>query len=185
MRTSLTLLLLLSLAGGEAHAGGWTQFLDKNGVRGYTRTVPGSNLVDVRSTIVVPAKIEIVGAVLRDVEGLKRSGSSCIEVRIIEKRDRNHYTFYVAYDFPWPVSDRDAVVKVTTRYDLNKARVDMLISDEEMAARRAAYKPPVFDNHTPWQEIYRNDVGQLETGGVLESAVKYQRVRNKTPRHSH
>ena len=69
--------------------------------------------------------------------------------------------------------------------DLNKARVDMLISDEEMAARRAAYKPPVFDNHTPWQEIYRNDVGQLETGGVLESAVKYQRVRNKTPRHSH
>ncbi len=69
--------------------------------------------------------------------------------------------------------------------DLNKARVDMLISDEEMAARRAAYEPPVFDNHTPWQEIYRNDVGQLETGGVLESAVKYQRVRNKTPRHSH
>lgn len=69
--------------------------------------------------------------------------------------------------------------------DLNKARVDMLISDEEMAKRRAAYKPPVFDNHTPWQEIYRNDVGQLETGGVLESAVKYQRVRNKTPRHSH
>jgi dihydroxy-acid dehydratase len=69
--------------------------------------------------------------------------------------------------------------------DLNKARVDMLISDEEMAARRAAYEPPVFDNHTPWQEIYRSDVGQLETGGVLESAVKYQRVRNKTPRHSH
>lgn len=71
------------------------------------------------------------------------------------------------------------------RIDLNKARVDMLISDEEIARRRAAYKPPVFDNHTPWQEIYRNDVGQLETGGVLESAVKYQRVRNKTPRHSH
>ena len=69
--------------------------------------------------------------------------------------------------------------------DLDKARVDMLISDEEMAKRRAAYKPPVFDNHTPWQEIYRSDVGQLETGGVLESAVKYQRVRNKTPRHSH
>jgi dihydroxy-acid dehydratase len=69
--------------------------------------------------------------------------------------------------------------------DLNKARVDMLISDEEMAKRRAAYVPPVFDNHTPWQEIYRNDVGQLETGGVLESAVKYRQVKNKIPRHSH
>ncbi len=71
------------------------------------------------------------------------------------------------------------------RIDLNAARVDMLISDEEIARRRAAYVQPEFDNHTPWQEIYRRDVGQLETGGVLESAVKYQRVRNKTPRHSH
>ena len=71
------------------------------------------------------------------------------------------------------------------RIDLNEARVDMLISDEEIARRRAALPPVEFDNHTPWQEIYRNDVGQLETGGVLESAVKYQRVRNKTPRHSH
>jgi dihydroxy-acid dehydratase len=71
------------------------------------------------------------------------------------------------------------------RIDLNKARVDMLISEEEIARRRAALPPVVFDNHTPWQEIYRRDVGQLETGGVLESAVKYQRVRNKTPRHSH
>jgi dihydroxy-acid dehydratase len=69
--------------------------------------------------------------------------------------------------------------------DLNKARVDMLVSDEEMAARRAAYVPPEFDNHTPWEEVYRSDVGQLETGGVLESAVKYQKVKNKIPRHSH
>ncbi len=71
------------------------------------------------------------------------------------------------------------------RIDLNKGRVDMLISDEEMARRRADYVPPVFDNHTPWQEIYRNDVGQLESGGVLESAVKYRQVKNKIPRHSH
>ncbi|MGH1560477.1 hypothetical protein ACRAWD_28045 [Caulobacter segnis] len=27
---------------------------------------------------------------------------------------------------------------------------------------------------TPWQEIYRAHTGQLETGGVLEFAVKYQ-----------
>ncbi len=69
--------------------------------------------------------------------------------------------------------------------DLNKARVDMLVSEEELAGRRAAYEPPAFDNQTPWQEIYRGHVGQLETGGVLESAVKYQRVRKVIPRHSH
>jgi len=69
--------------------------------------------------------------------------------------------------------------------DLNQARVDMLVSDEELTARRAAYRPPEFDNHTPWQEIYRANVGQLETGGVLENAVKYRKVKEKLPRHSH
>lgn len=71
------------------------------------------------------------------------------------------------------------------RIDLNAARVDMLISDAEIARRRAAMPPVEFDHQTPWQEIYRRDVGQLESGAVLESAVKYQRVRNKIPRHSH
>jgi len=71
------------------------------------------------------------------------------------------------------------------RIDLNAARVDMLVSDDELIRRQQAYAPQPFDNQTPWQEIYRKNVGQLETGGVLESAVKYQRVRNKIPRHSH
>ena len=71
------------------------------------------------------------------------------------------------------------------RIDLNAARVDMLVSDEELVRRQQAYAPEPLENHTPWQEIYRRDVGQLETGGVLESAVKYQRVRTKIPRHSH
>lgn len=71
------------------------------------------------------------------------------------------------------------------RIDLNAARVDMLISDAEIARRRAAMPPVEFDHQTPWQEIYRRDVGQLESGAVLEPAVKYQRLRNKIPRHSH
>jgi hypothetical protein len=176
-RLAVTSLLLLSLAGGEAHAGGWTQFLDKDGVRGYTRTVAGSNLVDVRSTIVVPAKIEIVGAVLRDVEGLKRAGSSCIEARIIEKRDRNHYTFYVAYDFPWPVSDRDAVVKVTTRYDLNKARViaDLrAIRHPKVPPREGRVRITKMTSQFVVEYISRNKTGVVYTsradpGGSLPS----------------
>jgi hypothetical protein len=120
MRSLLAALLLLA---GPAFAGEWEQFLDEDGVRGYTRTVAGSKLVEVRSTIVVPARIEVVGAVLRDVEGLARPGQSCTAARYVEKLDRNRYTFYVAYDFPWPASDRDAVIRVVTRYDLDRGRV--------------------------------------------------------------
>ncbi|NKC14665.1 MAG: dihydroxy-acid dehydratase [Gammaproteobacteria bacterium] len=71
------------------------------------------------------------------------------------------------------------------RVDLNQCAINMLISDEELAARRAAYRPPALPNHTPWQEIYRSTVSQLDSGGVIELATKYQDVRQHIPRHSH
>jgi dihydroxy-acid dehydratase len=61
----------------------------------------------------------------------------------------------------------------------------MLVDDDELAARRAAWQPPELPNQTPWQELYRATVGQLATGACLEKAVKYQKVRRNTPRHSH
>jgi dihydroxy-acid dehydratase len=73
------------------------------------------------------------------------------------------------------------------RVDLRKARVDVLISDEEIAARRKELRPPALKNQTPWQEIYRSTVGQLDTGGCMEMALAYQDLVHLRglPRHSH
>jgi dihydroxy-acid dehydratase len=76
------------------------------------------------------------------------------------------------------------------RIDLNKGTADILISDAELTARRAAlqknggYRYPA--SQTPWQEIQRAMVDQLAEGMVLEPAVKYQRVAQKfIPRDNH
>jgi dihydroxy-acid dehydratase len=73
------------------------------------------------------------------------------------------------------------------RVDLNKARVDVKLSAEEIASRRRAFKPRVLENQTPWQEIYRTTVGQLDSGGCMELAIKYQDIVHEkgAPRHSH
>jgi dihydroxy-acid dehydratase len=73
------------------------------------------------------------------------------------------------------------------RIDLNKRTADILISDEELAARRRDLKLPEIVNQTPWQEIYRAYVGQLDGGGVLENAVKYQKGAERfgVPRNNH
>jgi dihydroxy-acid dehydratase len=76
------------------------------------------------------------------------------------------------------------------RIDLKKGRADILLSDAELAERRAdlqkrggfAYPP----HQTPWQEIQRGMVDQLADGMVLKPAVKYQRVAEKfVPRDNH
>jgi len=71
------------------------------------------------------------------------------------------------------------------RVDLNTGRCDVLVSDEEWAARRANPLPPVPASQTPWQELYRATVGQLETGGCMEMALAYRGVGHDLPRHNH
>ena len=73
------------------------------------------------------------------------------------------------------------------RIDLRQGRADVLISDEEIVARRSVLSAPPLENQTPWQEIYRATVGQLDTGGCLELAVQYQDIVHTRglPRHSH
>ena len=71
------------------------------------------------------------------------------------------------------------------KIDLNECRVDLLISDKELERRRKNFTPPEIRNQTPWQEIYRGCVGQLDTGGCLELATKYFDVGKDHPRHYH
>jgi len=77
------------------------------------------------------------------------------------------------------------------RIDLNKGEADILISDAELAARRAELEreggyhfPP---SQTPWQDIQRSMVDQLAQGMVLKPAVKYQKVAQTygVPRDNH
>jgi len=71
------------------------------------------------------------------------------------------------------------------KVDLKNRRVDALLSDDEIARRKAETPLPALRHDSPWQELYRAHVGQLETGAVLEFAVKYRDLRKTVPRHSH
>ncbi len=67
----------------------------------------------------------------------------------------------------------------------------MLIAADELAARRAALEaiggyayPP---SQTPWQQIQRDLVGQMESGAILEGAEAFQRIAQTRglPRDNH
>jgi xylonate dehydratase len=72
------------------------------------------------------------------------------------------------------------------RIDLNTGRCDALVEEEEIERRRREDGvPPIPPSQTPWQELYRNHVGQLDGGGVMEIALKYRGAASKIPRHNH
>ena len=77
------------------------------------------------------------------------------------------------------------------RVDLRKGEVNVLLSGAELQRRHTelqaagGYKYP--ESQTPWQELQRASSGQLESGAVLEPAVKFQRIAQTKgiPRHNH
>jgi dihydroxy-acid dehydratase len=77
------------------------------------------------------------------------------------------------------------------RIDLKKRTANILVSDAELAQRRAdlqqhgGYHYP--KSQTPWQEIQRSMVAQFDEGMVLKPAVQYQRVAETmgVPRDNH
>ena len=71
------------------------------------------------------------------------------------------------------------------KVDLKNRRVDLQVSDEEMARRRSLLEPAKLQNDSPWQQLFRAHVGQLETGACLDFAVGYRELRKTVPRHSH
>ena len=77
------------------------------------------------------------------------------------------------------------------RVDMRRGRVDMLIDTAEIEARRAALRQAggfaYPASQTPWQELQRAVVGQLQTGAVLEPAIAYQRIAQTMglPRDNH
>ena len=77
------------------------------------------------------------------------------------------------------------------RIDLRRHAANMLISDAELAERRAAlerrggYAFP--KSQTPWQQIQREMVAQFDEGMVLKPAVGYQKLAQTAgaPRDNH
>jgi dihydroxy-acid dehydratase len=73
------------------------------------------------------------------------------------------------------------------RLDIPAHRLDVELSDEEIAERWRNHTPPQLDNQTPWQELFRTYTGQMDTGSCLDFAVSYQDIVHTKglPRDSH
>ncbi len=105
-----------------ASDGEWKLVMDKNGIKAYSRPVEGSGIFEFRAVAVVDAPLEVVGEMLRDVPSTSEWLPYCDKSQMAEMKDRNHFTTYLSLDVPWPLKNRDLVLKTSTEYDLEHGR---------------------------------------------------------------
>jgi len=71
------------------------------------------------------------------------------------------------------------------RIDLATRSVDALVDPHEWKQRKSFSVDQTPETATPWQYLYRQNVGQLHTGGCLDFACSFRDVCNQVPRHNH
>ncbi len=114
-----TLLLLPSLAAAD----GWKRVLREDGISVSAREVPGKPYLEFRGVGLVQANLFQILAILDDTPRHCDWQANCTVSRVVKKVNEVERYIYHRVHSPWPVSDRDVVVRGSVEVDMARKTV--------------------------------------------------------------
>lgn len=95
----------------------WDFIKEKDGIKIYTRKEAGISLKSFKGVTDIHASVESVFNLIGNVKNLDWWDKNLREIKVLyfEKDKRSQY--YLVYDSPWPVTDRDLCVDATITTD--------------------------------------------------------------------
>jgi len=95
----------------------WKVSLEKDAVRVSTREVSDSKFKEYKGEILVKCSLSCLVALLDDVDNQKNWLYDCTESKRLETINKTEGVNYFVQTAPWPVTDRDVVVKYKLSQD--------------------------------------------------------------------
>ena len=89
----------------------WELTTEKEGIQVFTRFSETSNFKEVRIKLTIANDMNKLIAFLNDVPKYKSWVYKCIAAEELGREDAQNYTYYVETDMPFPLQNRDLVVK--------------------------------------------------------------------------
>jgi len=119
---------LLIATGGTARSSestpvpsAWRQVKEYEGIIGYARSNPRCRIDEIKAVGTIDAPLAVVEAVIRDVPGNKRFMFMCKHTAFLDvpemKNSADEYATYTLMEMPFPVTDREAVARVSWTVD--------------------------------------------------------------------
>ncbi len=97
----------------------WEQVIEKDGIRVTKRDVPGRQLPTFRGIGEVRARLLEVLAVINDPQRFSEWMHRTAESRLIKQKGEWQFLVYTLTQAPWPVSNREAVLRFSTTISAN------------------------------------------------------------------
>jgi len=89
----------------------WELRKDKHGIKVYVREAIDSPFKELKMKFSIDATMSTVVALLQDIEAIPEWVYKCSESSVVEKINNKEEYYYNLMDFPWPMSDRDLILK--------------------------------------------------------------------------
>ncbi len=109
----LSTISLLSFAQGT----GWELKSDKEGIKVYTKPAKSDGTLQIRLLSSTTATINAVLKTSQDVSNLKERIINTQSVTVLKQISPNEAYYRLISDYPWPISDRDAIMHLVITQD--------------------------------------------------------------------
>jgi hypothetical protein len=117
--TLVLMLLIVATTGFAADKYQWKLVDTEDNCQIYTSAVPGKDYVAAKTTCLIPARIEVVATVLRDIANYPEWMSDCKETKMLKVVDDQNDVFIFWFrQHVTLLTDRDMVLKSKTVIDM-------------------------------------------------------------------
>jgi hypothetical protein len=144
----------------------WRHLTTKDGIEVSEREVPGRTFPVFRGVGTIEANLDDVFAVLSDVDRYTEWMHKCVDAREVRRESETVRYIYNRTDAPWPVRDRDVVVRSETIVMEPGRKVHVrfaLVEEESMGPVKGVVRMRHLEGHY-----------KLEALGPEQTRVEYQ-----------
>jgi hypothetical protein len=121
MKKSFTGILLLSIflfvAQNDIFGQSWDFIKEKDGIKIYTRKELDSSIKSYKGEAYFLADAEKVRSLIGNVKNFDWWAKDITEIKVLLSEKDKHIQYYLVYDVPWPLTDRDLVVDARINID--------------------------------------------------------------------
>ena len=117
LRYIIGLLFLIQGLVSTLSAQSWEFVKEEDGIKIYTRQEAGKALKEFKGVTVINAPVEKVFSVVEDVNHIEWWDENLIDIKVLSYEKNKRDKYYMVYDSPWPVSNRDLYAEVTVVID--------------------------------------------------------------------
>ncbi len=112
MRSAIFCFFSFFLLVQQVYASDWELAVDSHDVRVWTRSIPDYPIREIRAETTVKSTLNGLVALLMDTDNAARWIYRTDRIDLLKRDDvSGSFLIHVMTDFPWPLSDRDAVVE--------------------------------------------------------------------------